>query len=478
MEGIKYDSVIIGSGPGGYVAAIRCAQLGLKAAIVEKDKTFGGTCLNVGCIPSKALLDSTEVLTSAKNNMKAHGIVIEGDKINADLGRMMERKAQIVGKMTDGVKVLLLNNRVDTYRGAGSLKDAHTVIVEKPDLSKLEINGGSIILAAGSVPMPLKVLPRDGIYITDSTDALSFDKVPGSLAVIGAGAIGLELGSVWNRLGSAVTVIEMMDRILPQSDERSCARLAGILKRQGMDIRVSTRVTDYEIKDGKVRLVMKDALSVESELYCDKVLVAAGRKPAADGLGLAEAGIKPGTGGRVDIDKKFMTSLKGVYAVGDIVRGPMLAHKASEEGIAVSEIIAGRFGSVNYNAIPSIVYTWPEYASVGKTESEMANDGIPYKSGIFQFRANGRALASEYAEGFVKIFAGKEDDLVLGAQIIGPWASDLIGEIVTVMEFQGTSEDIARTVHAHPVLSEVVREAAMDAGGWSIHSLPKNVKGG
>lgn len=474
MIGIKYDVAVIGSGPGGYVAAIRCAQLGLKTAIIEKNKTFGGTCLNFGCIPSKALLDSTEMFSTVKYKMKNHGIMVDADAVHVDLKQMMARKEQIVKKMTDGVNLLLTNYKVDAYEGSGKLKNNHTVIIEKPDGSMSKIESSNIILASGSVPMELPALPFDGDIIVDSTTALSFDEIPESLAIVGAGAIGLEIGSIWSRLGSEVTVIEMMDQILPQSDANVCGRLALILKKQGLDIRLSTTVRSADIQKGKVKLIMKDNNEAQSELICDKVLVAAGRKPLIDALGLEVCGVRyDDKSRRIIINKKYQTSVPNIYAIGDIIPGPMLAHKAQEEGIAVAEIIAKGFGTVNYDVIPSIVYTWPEYASVGMGEGELTKKGAHFKSGLFQFRANGRALAGENPDGFVKIFSDAESGRLLGAQIIGPWASDLISEIVTVMKFEGNSEDIARTIHAHPALSEVVKEAAMDVQNWSVHSLPK-----
>ncbi len=474
MPVMKYDAAIIGSGPGGYVAAIRCAQLGLRTAVIEKDRTFGGTCLNVGCIPSKALLDSTELFAAAKNKFSNHGIMIDEGSIHFDLKRMMERKEQIIAKMTGGVDVLLKNNKVETYNGFGKLKNNHLIEIEKPDGTIKEIESSNIILAAGSVPAEIPGLPFDGENIVDSTSALSFSEVPGKLAVIGAGAIGLEIGSIWNRLGSDVTIIEMMDQILPQSDEKICGRLAQILNKQDLNFRLSSMVKSADIENDKIKLLVKDKNNNESLLFCDKVLVAAGRKPQIKGLGLEEAGIRidPQTG-RIEIDKNYRTSVSNIYAIGDIVNGPMLAHKASEEGIAAAEIIAKGFGTVNYDAIPSVVYTWPEYAAVGKGETELLKTGLAFKTGTFQFRANGRALAGENSDGFVKIYSDSGTGRLLGAQIIGPNSSELICEIVTVMEFNGNAEDVARTIHAHPSLSEVVKEAAMDADGWSIHSLPK-----
>lgn len=470
----RYDVAVIGSGPGGYVAAIRCAQLGLKTVLVEKNGAFGGTCLNTGCIPSKALLDSTELLVTARSRMKLHGINIDPDNIRVDLKQMMARKNAVVEKMTGGVKTLLASYKVDTFQGTGSLKRGNIIIVEKSGGSAVELNAGKIILATGSIPVELDALPFDGVNIVDSTSALSFEKVPEKLAVIGAGAIGLEMGSVWYRLGSEVTVIEIANQILPNSDSIACNRLMQMLKNQGLKIMLSSRVVSAVKNGNTTSLTVEEGLGKRSEFTFDKVLVAAGRKPFTAGLGLEDAGVKTdGKTGRITVDGKLRTAADGIYAIGDLVHGPMLAHKASDEGIAVAEIIGTGFGSVNYMTIPSVVYTWPEYASVGPTEDELKEKGTAYVTGIFQFRANGRALSSENGEGYVRIFSAKQDDRLLGAQIIGPWASDLICEIVTVMEFGGNAEDIARTVHAHPTLSEAVRESAMDAGNRSIHSLKK-----
>lgn len=479
MNEKKYDVAVIGSGPGGYVAAIRSAQLGLKTAIVEKNPTFGGTCLNVGCIPSKALLDSTKLFLTAKTKMAAHGILIDPAQIRLDLKQMMTHKDQVVTKMTDGVKLLLSNYKVDTFEGLGKLKNSHTILLEKPDGSKNEIESTSIILATGSSPVELPFMRFDGVHIVDSTGALAFAEVPKKLAVIGAGAIGLEMGSIWSRLGSEVTVIEMMDQILPQADTAMCNRLAQLLKKQGLTILLSTKITACEIQKGKVKLTLQDSDGVSKELLFDKALVAAGRQPNTVGIGLEELSIQTDPKSkRINTNQNLQTSVPHIYAIGDIIAGPMLAHKASEEGIAAAEFIAKGIGSVNYKTIPSIVYTWPEYASVGKGEGELTREGVSFKSGMYQFRANGRALAGDYIDGFVKIYADSKTDRLLGAQIIGPWASDLIAEIVTVMEFNGSSEDIARTIHAHPTLSEVVKEAAMDVTSWSVHTLSKKEKGG
>jgi dihydrolipoamide dehydrogenase len=446
----------------------------LKTAIIEKNARFGGTCLNIGCIPSKALLDSTGLLVTVRNKTGIQGIIIENESIKVDLKQMMKRKEDIVTKMTDGIKALLTNYKVDTYNGKGILKDNKTITVVKEDGSITSVSGRNIILATGSVPLEIPSMPYDGKFIVDSTKALSFDDIPANLAIIGAGAIGLEMGSIWARLGSKVTIIEMADQILPRSDARTCNRLHQILNKQGMDIRVSTRVVSADVDKGNVKIVIEDKNKIRSEINCGKVLVAAGRKPFINYKELDEMGIKYDVQTkRIAVNAKFRTSVENIYAIGDIIPGPMLAHKAEEEGAAAAEVIAVGFGEVDYDAIPSIVYTSPEYASVGKNEDELVKRGVQYKSGLFQFRANGRALADENTEGFVKIFADAKTDRLLGAEIIGHRASELIGELVTVMEFKGNSEDIARTIHSHPTLSEVVMEAAKDVQNRSIHSMPK-----
>lgn len=476
MADKRYDALVIGSGPGGYVAAIRCAQLGLATALVEKDGTFGGTCLNVGCIPSKALLDSSGLYATVRNKIASHGITVDPGNVRLDIARMMVRKAGVVAKMTDGVKLLLANYRVDTFRGTGRLAGPHTVTVSGNE-GETRLEANNVVLATGSVPMELREIPFDHMDIVDSTDALSFEKVPERLAVIGGGAIGLEIGSVWSRLGSEVTIVEMMGQILPQSDAGSASRLGRILSAQGIGIRVSTRVTGFVKKGGELALALESSDGKESSISVTKVLVAAGRKPFTSGLGFEEAGVKVNPrSGRVETDERLRTSVPSVYAIGDLVAGPMLAHKASEEGIAVAETIAGKTGTVDYAALPLVVYTSPEYASVGATEAELAKKGTAYKSGVSLFRANGRALAEDENEGFVRVYTDAKNGRLVGAQIIGPRASELIQEIVTVMEFEGNALDIGLTVHPHPSLSEVVREAAMDADSWAIHSLPKSKK--
>jgi len=477
-----YDLLVIGSGPGGYVAAIRAAQLGLSCALVEKNHSFGGTCLNIGCIPSKALLDSSELYVRLRgagvHDVSSHGIKV--GKLELDLKAMMTRKQQVVEKLTSGVGQLLKGNGVETFQGIGRLVGKGQVEVISGEGKSETLAAKNILLATGSVPVQLPAFPigKDG-FVT-STEALSLESVPAKMVVIGAGAIGLELGSVWARLGAEVTVIELLDQILPGMDSEISRRLRSILGKQGLRIATSTRVLGYE-RAGKdksegVILSAEGSDGEAQQFVADVVLVAVGRRPYTEGLGLAELGVKTDErSGRVIVDEGFQTSLAGVHAIGDLILGPMLAHKAEEEGIAVTEIAAGLPGEVNYDTIPSVVYTWPEVASVGKSEDQLKRDGIEYSKGSFPFRANGRALAMASEDGLVKILVDKRTDRVLGVHIVGPWASDLISEAVTVMEFGGSAEDMARTVHAHPSLPEAVREAALDVDGRSIHVLSAKI---
>jgi dihydrolipoamide dehydrogenase len=495
---MEYDFLVIGSGPGGYVAAIRAAQLGMSTAVVEKDERFGGTCLNIGCIPSKALLDSSELYarlrqqTGGGRDLESHGIKV--GKLALDLKAMMARKQQVVEKLTSGVGQLFKGNGVQTFKGVGRLVASGKVEVNSADGKKQILSAKNIILATGSVPATLPIFPTGKDGFLTSTEALSLKSVPARMVVIGAGAIGLELGSVWARLGAEVTVIELLDQILPGMDSEISRRARSILGKQGLQIITGTRVLGYDKagqgKTGKsvtstagkgkagkgqaggVILTAEGKDSKKQRFPADAVLVAVGRKPYSDGLGLAELGVKTDErSGRVIVDERFQTSLAGAYAIGDLIPGPMLAHKAEEEGIAVAEILAGMPGEVNYNTIPSVVYTWPEVASVGKSEEELKQEGVAYNKGTFPFRANGRALAMASEEGLVKILADKSSYRVLGVHIVGPWASDLIAEAVAVMEFGGSAEDIARTVHAHPTLPEALREAALAVDGRAIHVL-------
>ncbi len=478
----SYKLLVIGSGPGGYVAAIRAAQLGLSCALVEKNDSVGGTCLNIGCIPSKALLDSSELYARLRgdgangHDITSHGIKV--GKLELDLKAMMVRKRQVVEKLTSGVGQLLKGNGVETFQGVGRLVGEGRVEVISGKGTKQTISAKNILLATGSVPATLPIFPigKDG-FVT-STEALSLESVPAKMVVIGAGAIGLELGSVWARLGAEVTVIELLDQILPGMDSEISRRLRSILGKQGLQIVTGTRVLEYEKaeknKSEGVNLSAEGSAGKKQRFAADVVLVAVGRRPYTEGLDLTELGVMTEERtGRVVVDENYQTSIAGVYAIGDLIPGPMLAHKAEEEGMAVAEIVAGLPGEVNYDTIPSVVYTWPEVASVGKSEDQLKRDGVEYNKGSFPFRANGRALAMASEDGLVKILADKRTDRVLGVHIMGPWASDLISEAVTVMEFGGSAEDMARTVHAHPTLPEAVREAALDVGGRSIHVLSR-----
>lgn len=467
-----FDCIVIGAGPGGYVAAIRAAQLGLSTALVEKRATLGGTCLNIGCIPSKALLDSSELYAKARDEFKEHGIAAE--KLTLDLGAMHARKARVVERLTGGVARLLKGRKVQVFTGTARLAGARAVTVTGDDGAARELAGTNIVLATGSVPVELPFLKFDGRTVVSSTEALEFDTVPKDLVVVGAGAIGLELGSVWSRLGATVTVVEIMSEILPGWDNQLARTLRRELTKQGLSFRLEHRVTG--VTPGKGRA--KATVSVtgpggeDIELKADKVLVAVGRRPYHEGLGLESVGIVPEERtGRIAVDRSYRTSAQGVYAIGDLIHGPMLAHKAEDEGVAVAEVLAGKPGHVNYDAIPGVVYTWPEAAFVGRTEEQLRDEGVAFRKGSFSFAANGRALAMDAEGGFVKILADETTDRLLGAHIVGPWASDLIAELVTVMEFGGSAEDVARTVHAHPTLTEAVKEAAMAVDDRSIHSL-------
>lgn len=466
MSHPPFDLIIIGAGPGGYVAAIRAAQLGMRVACVEKEKTLGGTCLNVGCIPSKALLESSELYAKAKVQWKSHGI--EAEKISLDFKRIMERKDQVVKQLTDGVAGLLKKNKVQWIQGTAQLQKDKTVVVTAGK-EKNTFSAKNILIATGSKPITLPHLKIDQTRIIDSTGALALQKIPKRLAVIGGGYIGLELGSVYRRLGSEVRVIEMLDRILPGMDEELAKTLHRFLKKQGMEFRLSSKV-DAAISKGDAVHLKIQGPEGEEEIVADTVLVAVGRRPNTEDLGLEAAGIKTDTKGRITVGKDFATSVPGIYAIGDVIRGLMLAHKASEEGIAVVETLAGKGGHVNYHTIPSIIYTYPEVASVGLTEEECKELGIELKKFRFPFSANGRALSLGETEGWAKLLAHPQTDRLLGAHIIGPRASEMIAELVLAMEYSASAGDIARTVHAHPTLSEVIHEAAWGLGPGAIHS--------
>ncbi len=467
MSDSPYDVVVIGSGPGGYVCAIRCAQLGLKTACVERWPTYGGTCLNVGCIPSKALLESSELLHRAKTEFKRHGISVNP---TFDLAKMMKRKAKIVTSLTRGVSSLFEKNGIDGIQGLGSIEGPGRVKVTAEDGSSRILETTSIVIATGSEVSSIPGVELDGEHVFGSTEALSLDAVPGHLGVIGAGVIGLEMGSVWRRLGSKVTVFEYMDKPLAFADEDVITEAQRAFRKLKIDFRLGVAVQSTEVVDDGVRVTFKarDGDAVDS-VVVDKVLVSVGRRPNTDGLNAEAAGIELDPRGRVIIDEHFQTTVPDIFAVGDVVRGPMLAHKAEDEGVAVAEIIAGKPGHVNYDVIPSVVYTAPEIAWIGKTEKELTETGTAYTVGRFPFQANGRAKALEATQGFVKILADARTDRVLGVHMIGPYVGELMGEIAVAMEFGASAEDIARTCHPHPSLSEVLREAALDAGGRVIH---------
>ncbi|MFD1199014.1 dihydrolipoyl dehydrogenase [Brucella gallinifaecis] len=467
---MSYDVVVIGTGPGGYVAAIKAAQLGLSVAVVEKRKTFGGTCLNVGCIPSKALLHASEVFAEAGHSFDALGVEISKPKLN--LEKMMAHKDVTVKSNTSGVEFLFKKNKITAFIGTGKIVAKGKVSVTAEDGKVEEIEAKNIIIATGSdvAAIPGVKVDIDEKVIVSSTGALSFDKVPAHLVVVGGGVIGLELGSVWSRLGAKVTVIEYLDKVLGAMDGEVSKQFQRLLEKQGIAFKLGAKVTGVE-KSGKgAKVTFEPVKGGDAEvLEADAVLISTGRRPYTDGLGLAEAGVNLDDRGRVAIDNHWRTNVEGIYAIGDVVQGPMLAHKAEDEGIAVAEIIAGQAGHVNFDVIPSVVYTQPEVASVGKTEEELKAAGIDYKIGKFPFTANGRARAMQHTDGFVKILADKATDRVLGAHILGYNAGEMIHELAVLMEFGGSSEDLARTCHAHPTMSEAVRESALATFAKPIH---------
>lgn len=459
-----FDLVVIGGGPAGYTGAIRAAQLGLKVAIVEKRGTLGGTCLNVGCIPSKALLDSSEHFAMASHgDLATHGVKMA--KVELDLQAMMERKTKIVKGLTDGVAFLMKKNKITYYDGMGKLVSAAAgdikVEVKLKAGSTENLQTKNVMLATGSDVAELPFAKFDGKKIISSTEALSLESVPKHLLVIGGGAIGLEMGSVWLRLGAEVTVIEYAPMICGAADQGAAKALLKVLEKQGMKFSLATKVTAVETSGKGVTVRAEASDGGKVEFSGDIVLVAAGRRPYSDGVGLDSVGLKTDKRGMVDVDAHFQTAVKGIYAVGDLIRGPMLAHKAEEEGVAVAEILAGKPGHVNYETVPSVIYTWPELASVGATEEQLKASGVAYKAGQFPFAANARAKAIGTTDGFVKVLADANTDRVLGVHIVGPRASDVLAEAVVAMEFGGSAEDIARSFHGHPTLSEVMREAAL-----------------
>lgn len=475
----KFDVVVIGAGPAGYVSAIRCAQLGLNTALVDNWKNldgahaFGGTCLNAGCIPSKALLESSEIFHRTSHEFKAHGIRI-GGKVSMDVAAMQARKQKIVGTLTGGIGQLLKANKVTAVKGTGTFIGKGRVEVAALDDAKKKqvVEGKHVVLAGGSVPIELKNAPFDGKRIVDSWGALEFDAVPGRLGVIGAGVVGLELGSVWKRLGSDVTLLEAQEDFLFMCDQQIAKESLRHFRKQGLDIRLGAKVNGAKAGKGSVKVNFEDK-DGKQELEFDRLIVAVGRRPNSEPLLGKDSGVKTDERGFVVVDGHCRTNVENVWAIGDLVRGPMLAHKGSEEGVMVAELIAGHVAEVNYDAIPSIMYTAPELAWVGKTEEELKQGGRPYKVGTFSFAPNGRAKAMEAASGSVKIIADKEHDTILGVHMVGPMVSELIMEAVVAMEFSASAEDLQRICHGHPTLAEVVHEAALAVDRRALHGVNK-----
>ena len=462
MNSQKHDLVVIGAGPGGYVAAIRAAQLGLDVGCIEKEPALGGTCLRIGCIPSKALLESTELFYLAKEKLSEHGIQLPQTEL--DLGVMMRRKERIVGSLTKGVDALFKRNGIARYYGHGRIAAPGRVVVSG-EQGETELNARHILIATGSKAAALPGVEIDGERIGTSTEALAYGDVPGHLAVIGAGAIGLELGSVWRRLGAKVTVLEYLERILPEMDAELASEALKIFRKQGLEFRLTSRVRAARIENGSCVIECDSS----EPLRCDRVLVAVGRLPNTEGLGIDAVGIETDPRGRIEINECFETSVAGIYAIGDVIRGPMLAHKAEEEGIACVEHLATGYGHVNYDAVPNVVYTQPEIASVGKTEDQLNEHKIDFRKGSFPFRANGRAHTLGQTEGMIKVLADTRTDRVLGIHILGPRAGEIIAEAAVAIAFGASSEDIARSCHAHPTLPEALREAALAVAGRAIH---------
>ncbi|MEC9340532.1 MAG: dihydrolipoyl dehydrogenase [Pseudomonadota bacterium] len=467
----QYDVLVIGAGPAGYVAAIRAAQLGLSVACVERwigkdgKPALGGTCLNVGCIPSKALLDSSEQYHRALHQFPAHGITVDG--LSMDVPAMVSRKDAIVKQFTGGIAGLFRKHGVDWLQGSARLVDGG-VIVRPGSGGEQQVQADHVIIATGSVPVTIPAAPVDGTQIVDSSGALDFTAVPERLGIIGAGVIGLELGSVWRRLGSEVVILEALPEFLATADREVARAAARAFQEQGLDIRLNARVTGTETDDSGVEVHYDDANGAQS-LRVDKLIVAVGRRACTDGLDLDAAGIGTDEKGRIAVDARFRTGAAGVYAIGDVIAGPMLAHKASEDGVAVAELIAGRAGHVDYDLVPWVIYTWPEIAWVGATEQSLQAAGTDYRSGKFPYAANGRARAMEESAGFAKVLTDAATDRVLGVHLVGPYASEMIGEAVVAMAFHASAEDIARIVHAHPTLSEALHEAALATDGRALH---------
>ncbi len=465
---MSYDLIVIGTGPGGYVGAIRAAQLGLKVAVVEKNDTFGGTCLNVGCIPSKALLHASERFEEAGHHFAAMGIQVSAPKL--DLVTMQKFKSDGVEGNTKGVAFLFKKNKIDTFIGTGRVISAGKVEVKSADGKTQTLETKNIVIATGSDVARLKGIEIDEKRVVSSTGALALGKVPGKLLVVGAGVIGLELGSVWRRLGAQVTVVEFLDRILPGMDGEVAKSFQRILEKQGFAFKLGAKVTGVDSTGATLKAKVEPAAGgAEETIEADVVLVAIGRVPFTANLGLEEAGVALDARGRIEVDAHYATNVKGIYAIGDVIKGPMLAHKAEDEGVAVAEILAGQAGHVNYDVIPGVVYTSPEVASVGKTEEELKAAGIAYNMGKFPFTANGRAKVNQTTDGFVKVLADAKTDRVLGVHMIGPEVGELIQEASVLMEFGGSAEDLARTCHAHPTRSEAVKEAGLAVGKRAIH---------
>lgn len=466
---MSYDLVVIGTGPGGYVCAIKAAQLGMKVAVVEKRKTHGGTCLNIGCIPSKALLHASEMFEEANHSFEALGIKTSKPKV--DWKAMLAHKDKVIDGNVTGIDYLFKKNKVDVHTGTGRVLGAGRVEVKAEDGSTSIVETKNIVIATGSDVMPLPGIEIDEKTIVSSTGALALDKVPNRMTVVGAGVIGLELGSVYARLGAEVTVVEFMDKILGPMDADVSKQFLRMLKKQGLKFKLSSKVTAVQKKGRALEVTVEPAAgeAAAAALDADVVLVAIGRRPYTEGLGLAEAGVELDERGRVKTDNHYKTNVDGIFAIGDVIAGPMLAHKAEDEGVAVAEMLSGQAGHVNYDVIPGVVYTSPEVASVGKTEEELKAAGIKFKSGKFPFSANGRAKATLHTDGFVKVLADAETDRVLGVHIVGVGAGEMIHEACVLMEFGGSSEDLGRTCHAHPTMSEAVKEAAMATFAKPIH---------
>jgi dihydrolipoamide dehydrogenase len=463
----QYDITIIGSGPGGYVCAIRCAQLGMKVAIVEKYATLGGTCLNVGCIPSKALLDSSEHYHNASHSFEKHGIGV--GKLSLDFKQMIDRKQGVVDQLTGGVDFLMKKNKIDTFQGIGSFKDKNTVIVTDDQGKTQAISAAKVVIATGSKPSTLPFIKIDKKRVITSTEALALKEVPKHLVVIGGGVIGLELGSVYARLGAQVSVVEYADSIIPTMDKDCSKDLTRMLKKEGMKFYLSSGVKEVTAKGNKVTVKADNKKGEEVVLEGDYCLVSVGRKPYTDGLGLDKVGVELDERSRVKTNNKLQTNVDNIYAIGDVVAGPMLAHKAEEDGVFLAETLAGQLPALHYDLIPGIVYTWPEVAAVGKTEQELKAEGRAIKVGKFSMKASGRSIASMDNDGFVKVIADAETDEVLGVHMVCARAADLIMEAATAMEFKATAEDIGRICHGHPTFSEALKEAALGAWDQAIH---------